>query len=169
MGDLPWYKVNKSPSTNPRCWQALRNVKEKPNDHRPWSRVCFFFFKSVFTALALGSVAIVKVSGQTSPLLFFGPCTTWDVYKILQLNSLFSKHGSIFHASSFFTHFFPVSFKDPLKEVSSSTHHFHHPRRRHCIRRKRLLAKTPKRSVSPKENTSSIRRWRNVCLDVPGS
>ena len=33
----------------------------------------------------------------------------------------------------------------------------HHHIPRHCIRRKRLLAKTPKRSVSPKENTSSLR------------
>ena len=83
-----------------------------------WSLTMVMSFS--LTALALGSVAIVKVSGQTSPLLFFGPCTTWDVYKILQLNSLFSKHAFFMH-HHFSPIFFPVSFKDPLKEVSSST------------------------------------------------
>ena len=89
------------------------------NDH-----VFAFFSLNHFislTALALGSVAIVKVSGQTSPLLFFGACTTWDVYKILQLNSLYSLFFQTWKHFSCIIIFHPSFFPCPLKEVSSST------------------------------------------------
>ena len=112
-------------------------------------------------ALALRTWAIVKVSGKLLRCCSLGPAPL-GMYKVHQLNSLFFQTWTYFSCIIIFHPFFAVSFKDPSKEVSSTPFPPPPIRRRHCIRRKRLLAKTPKRSVSPKENTSSIRRWRNV-------